>query len=212
MNKIITYDPEKLNGLTTPELFNKELKIASENDKITHITFIQTDIFNNCKNPEKFINDYKDFMTEWDLPYIFFPYYVYFNKLLPAELGKPNPKLELNIKKIKKINVVCVPAYGFLILNLEKIRSINFTFNTEYSELYYIQDLIQKCFEHNLWISNCCFLDRFESWNDLKEITTNGHYVDQEKFNKEKSVYDAKQIQYHGVQEFLNLFKGKYNL
>ena len=97
MNKIVVYDKPSLT-MGIAEYFNKELEIANKNEKITHLTFIQSDLKEQLINDTKFINDYKDFMTEYELPYIFFPYYVYFNKLLPNEMGKPNPRLEIKIK------------------------------------------------------------------------------------------------------------------
>lgn len=212
MNKIVKYEKDLGNNENFPVFLNKELTAAYNNDQVDTLTFISDDLYDNCIDPNKFINDYNDFMTIWDLPYVFFPYYIYFNKQLPDMLGKPNPRLLLNIKKTKQINVVCMPAYGFLMLDVKKLKSIDFKFNASYTELFWLQDMIEKCFQNKLWISNCCFIDRVDSWKDLKEQTIKGHYTNTEKFNKEKAEYEKLGIKYHNIQEFINIFKGKYAL
>lgn len=214
MNKIVTYNPTQIieKGLSIPAYFNQELQIAYKNEKLTSIIFIQQDLQDNLKDFNKFVNDYKQFMIEYNIPYVFFPYYIYFNKILPELIGKPNPKLDITIKKLKHINVVCAPAYGFLMLDLNKLKSINFKFDETLTELFWLQDLVEKCYQNKLWISNCCFIDRYQSWLDLKELTIKGYYINSEKYKIEKQKYDEKKIQYHGVQDFLNAFKQKYNL
>ena len=211
MNKVIVFNPSniKKNG-SIPAYFNKELSNAYTKDNLSYITFIFEDLSKNLIDQNKFISDYKEFMKKWDLPYCFFPYYVYFNKLLPELMNKPNPKFNINIKDDLPINVICSPAYGFLMLDIKKLKSINFKFNEEYTELYYLQDLIQKCFENKFWISNCCFIDRFESWKDLKEQIITGLLMNNEKFNEEKTKYDKQGFTYQSLQEFLQLLKGKY--
>lgn len=213
MNKIVTYYPTELNEQSVPQFFNKELESAYNNEKLTTLTFIQTDLYKQLKDVNQFITNYKEFIAEWNLPFVFFPYYAYFNKNIPQYLATPTPKLEIFLKnKNSKINMVVAPAYGFLMLDLQKLKSINFKFNEQYTELYYLQDLSQKCFENKLWISNCCYLDRFESWKDLTELTINGYMLNSERYNKEKEIYDKQQIQYHDIQTFLNIFKETYKL
>ena len=208
MNKIITYQQ----NINIPEFFNLELNKAYKDNKQTKLTFIQTDLLSNLKNSKDFFDKYNSFMDEWDLPYAFFPYYVYFNKLLPNELGKPNPKYIFNIKNKKKVDVITQPAYGFLILNVKKMKSINFNFNIEYSEIYYLQDMVEKCYQNNLWISNCYFIDRHESWKDLKQLTIDGKLVNVKKYNEEKEKYNKLNIQYSSPQVFIETFKRKYNI
>lgn len=208
MNKIITYQQ----NINIPEFFNLELNKAYKDNKQTKLTFIQTDLLSNLKNSKDFFDKYNSFMDEWDLPYVFFPYYVYFNKLLPNELGKPNPKYIFNIKNKKKVDVITQPVYGFLILNVKKMKSINFNFNIEYSEIYYLQDMIEKCYQNNLWISNCYFIDRHESWKDLKQLTIDGKLVNVKKYNEEKEKYNKLNIQYSSPQVFIESFKRKYNI
>lgn len=214
MNKIITYIPQEIiKTQNIPHYFNKELEKIYTNEKIDNIVFVQKDIQDNIIDFNKFVNSYTQLMTEYDLPYSFFPYYIYFNRLLPNILNIPNPKLNITIKKVKNVQVVCVPAYGFLILNVKKLKSINFKFNEELSELYWLQDMIQKCYEQKLWLSNCCFLDVPESWKMLKDYhNINGFYINGEKYKNEKANYEKQQIKYHNIQEFLNIFKGKFNI
>lgn len=214
MNKIISYVPQEIiKTKTIPQFFNQELKNAYKNDKIEYIIFMQKDVQDNIKDLNNFVDQYKNLMVDYDLPYSFYPYYIYFNRLLPNILNKPNPKLKVIIKKVKTINVVCTPGYGFLMLDVKKLKSINFEFDETLSELYWLQDLIQKCFEQKLWISNCCFLDILNSWELLKDYKTiKGYYINNEKYQKEKQIFDNKKITYHGIQEFLDLFKGKYNI
>lgn len=212
MNKIIVYNPNELKDKNIPAYLNIELNKAYANEKLSYITFIFEDLSKKLKDQNSFVTKYKTFMQEWNLPYVFFPYYVYFNKMLPNSLQRPNPKLKVNIKGKDSINVICAPAYGFLMLDLKKLKSINFVFNENYTELYYIQDLIQKCYENKFWISNCCFIDRLNSYEDLAEITLDGLTINSEKFNTEKTEYDKQGFTYQSIQEFLNILKGSFNL
>ena len=214
MNKVITYIPQEiLKTQTIPHYFNIELEKVYNDEKIDNIIFVQKDIQDNIIDFTKFIESYTQLMLEYDLPYCFYPYYIYFNRLLPNILNKPNPKLSITIKKVKKLNIICVPAYGFLVLNIKKLKSINFKFNEELTELYWLQDMIQQCFNNKLWLSNCCFLDVFESWKMTKDYyNIQGYYINGEKYKKEKENYEKQQIKYHSIQEFLDLFKGKLNI
>lgn len=213
MNKIVKFDPKKIDGKSIPEYYNQELELAYKNEKIKYITFIFNDLYDNLKDANQFINDYKVFLNDWNLPYIFFPYYAYFNKNLPNELGLPNPKLEILIKKTNtKINCVIAPTYGFLMLDITKLKTINFKFDVKYTELYYLQDLIQKCFDNKLWISNCCYIDRYNSFEDLKEINIKGYYIDSAKYNAEKAEYEKQKIQYSDINSFIKTLKEIYAL
>lgn len=215
MNKIVTYYPTELEEKSVPQFFNEELTAAYNNESLTTLTFIQTDLYKQLKDANQFINDYKAFLEEWKLPFIFFPYYAYFNKSIPQYFANPNPKLEITIKNKKrksKINMVVAPAYGFLMLDLQKLKSINFKFNEQYTELYYLQDLSQKCFENKLWISNCCYIDRYNSFEDLKEINIKGYYIDSAKYNAEKAEYEKQKIQYSDINSFVKTLKETYSL
>jgi hypothetical protein len=211
MNKIVIYDPHKLNK-TIPQYFNEILTSSYSNEKITYLTFVMQDLSEQCKDFNKFTYEYKLFLEKWNLPYVFFPYYAYFNKLIPRFLGLPNPKLAIKINENETINMIMSPAYGFLMLDIKKLKAINFKFNEDYTELFYIQDLIQKCFEAQLWCSNCCFIDRFNSWEDLNNVTLNGYMINSNKFNIEKQKYDELNITYHSPNEFVKIFKEQYKL
>ena len=186
MNKIVVYTPTAISE-SVPAFFNKELNIAYKKDKLQFITFCQQDIVDNCIDFNKFVSDYKDFMIKYDLPYVFFPYYVHFNKVLPEYIGLPNPKLEIILNGGKdKLNAISCVSYGFLMLNIKKLKEINFKFNEDLPILYYMQDLIQKCFDNKLWISNCVFIDRHESWKDLKQLTVDGYQLNSKLFKEFK--------------------------
>lgn len=211
MNKIIIYEPSKLNK-SIPAYFNEILNTTYSNEKVSYLTFVIKDLSEQCKDFNKFTLDYKLFLEKWNLPYVFFPYYVYFNKLIPHFVGLPNPKLAIKLNDNTSINMIMSPAYGFLMLDIKKLKAIDFKFNEEYTELFYIQDLVQKCFEAQYWCSNCCFIDRFNSWEDLKEVTLNGYTIESTKFNNEKESYERLGISYHSPNEFIKIFKEQYKL
>lgn len=214
MNKIITYIPQEIiKTQSIPQYFNQELEKVYKDDTVDNIIFIQKDLQDNIIDINKFIESYNQLMIDYDLPYCFYPYYLYFNKLLPNILNKPNPKINLTIKKVKNIQVVNIPAYGFLMLNVKKFKDIKFNFDQTLPELYWLQDMIQKCYEFNLWISNCCFLDVPNSWEMTKDFyNINGYHVNGDKYKKEKETYENKQIKYHTIQEFLDIFKKRCNI
>ena len=117
---------------------------------------------------EDVIQAYLDLMQELDLPFTFFPYYSTFNRVLTDSLNFINPKLMINANG-KQYPVVIQPVYGLLILDVKKIKSINFKFDQTYPEIFYLQDLIEKCFQEKLWISNCAFIDICNSNSYLKD-------------------------------------------
>lgn len=211
MKQVILYDPFSCSNV--PELFNTHLLKSYNNcdkEQEFYLILIHNDVIQNLKNSEQFFNDYISFMKKWDMPYIFFPYYAYFNKALPDMVGKPNPRVELKFKG-ETINIVNQICHGCLILNIKKLKTINFQFNTNYPILYYLQDLAEQCYQKQLWISNCWFLDRFKSWEDLIEITCNGLQIDNKKFQEQKTKYAANKVEYHPVQTFIDKFKEKFN-
>jgi hypothetical protein len=210
MNKVLTFNPTNIKYASIPEYFNAELNTVYNNEKVNFITFVYNDLYDNMQKPEEFIGKYKEFMLKYDLPFIFFPYYAYFNKILPLEMAIPNPKLEITIAKTKDvIHVVTTVASGFLMLNVKKLKSINFKFNEEFPVVFYLQDLSQKCFENKLSLSNCCYIDRKDSWKELKTQTTQGYQIATTDFNKEKEVYDKLGYAYHDLQTYINCLKEK---
>jgi thiamine pyrophosphate-dependent acetolactate synthase large subunit-like protein len=108
------------------------------------------------------------------------------------------------------VNVVNQPAYGLLIVNVQKLKSIDYKFPVEFSQLYYIQDLIEHCYQNKLWISNNKFIDMFESWKTVKSLRKATFSANMEKFNAEAEEYGKKQINYQSAQEFIDKFKEVY--
>lgn len=207
MNKLVIFDPVTKSNI--PEFLNSELEAAYKSNKVKTVTFIFSDLFDNFINANEMISKYVKFMKEWKLPYVFYPYYSYFNKAMPAELHFPNPQFEIKTNK-GTINVVNQPAYGLLIVDIKKLKSINYKFPVEFSQLYYIQDLIEQCYQNKLWISNNKFIDIFESWKNVKSLRRACYSTDIEKFNKESDEYNKKQIVYQAAQEFIDKFKEVY--
>lgn len=203
---VIIYVPQQVTSVV--ELYNKHLKNAYKSQD-EYLIFIQKDILDNLKNSEDYFEKTISFMKEWDLPYYFNPYYTYFNKVLPDMTNTPNPRIELTIKEYGTINIVNQICHGLLILDINKLKSFNFLFDTNYPVLYYLQDMVQKCYEKNLWISNCWFIDRYKSYEDLKEIKLQGYMFDGKRFQEEKAKYQKLNIQYHNVQEFIQKLKQK---
>jgi hypothetical protein len=207
MNKLVIFDPITKSNI--PEFFNSELESAYKSDKIKTVTFVFSDLFDNFNDANKTISNYVKFMNEWNLPYVFYPYYSYFNKIMPAELHFPNPQFEIKVND-KVVNVVNQPAYGLLIVNVQKLKSIDYKFPVEFSQLYYIQDLIEHCYQNKLWISNNKFIDMFESWKTVKSLRKATFSANMEKFNAEAEEYGKKQINYQSAQEFIDKFKEVY--
>jgi hypothetical protein len=213
MNKIVVFNPKELpDGKTIPEYMNETLIQCYNNEKISFLTFVYSDLYDNLKDCNGFIQKYKEFMVKYNLPYAFFPYYTFFNKLMPTSLALPNPRVRFTIEKTNdEINLVCSVAPGFLMLDVKKLKSIEFKFNTEFPVIYYFQDMAQKCFENNLWYSNCCFIDRLNSWEDLKVQTNAGITISNDKFEAEKANYDKLGYTYHDIQQVINILKEKLN-
>lgn len=209
MNKnVLVYVPSQVSSIV--QMFNKHLKNRykeiNQNENFYQI-FIHKDLNDNLKDSQQFFNDYISFMQKWDMPYCFFPYYTYFNRVLPDIVNKPNPRVKLNIKDNGEYNIVNQICHGCIILNINKLKSINFLFDKDFPTIFYLQDLVQKCYENKLWLSNCWFLDRLDSWKDLKEINCKGWTFDGNKFQEEKKKYQEKKYQYHPVQVFIENLK-----
>lgn len=205
MNKIVTYDiiNKKIN---VPKFFNEQLEKAKNVQNIDTITFIQLDLINNLKDTNKFIQEYLSLMNELDLPFIFFPYYGTFNRVMTDNLNFINPKLLINTAN-KKYPIVMQPIFGLLIVNVKKLESINFKFDEQLSEIFYIQDLAERCFKEKLWISNCAFVDIQNSNTYLKNEKAPTYQIDVELFKKEQQIYNKTQRNYAPLQEFVDTFK-----
>lgn len=205
MNKIVTYDiiNKKIN---VPKFFNEQLEKAKNVQNIDTITFIQLDLINNLKDTNKFIQEYLNLMNELDLPFTFFPYYGTFNRVMTDNLNFINPKLLINTAN-KKYPIVMQPIFGLLIVNVKKLESINFKFDEQLSEIFYIQDLAERCFKEKLWISNCAFVDIQNSNTYLKNEKAPTYQIDVELFKKEQQIYNKTQRNYAPLQEFVDTFK-----
>lgn len=205
MNKIVTYDVIN-KQMNVPKFFNEQLEKIGTNENIDTITFIQIDLLNNLNEANKFIQAYLDLMQELDLPFTFFPYYSTFNRVLTDSLNFVNPKLMINANG-KQYPVVIQPVYGLLILDVKKIKSINFKFDQAYPEIFYLQDLVEKCFQEKLWISNCAFIDICNSNSYLKDQKAKTYQINVQNFKKQQEEYNKIQRKYAPLQEFVDTFK-----
>lgn len=156
------------------QTYNNQLKNAYKDVKDNenyYLVLLNEDLKANLKDDKKFVDDYINLAEEFDLPFTFFPYYGAFNKvLIKASGGIPHPVFEVTIenKGNKVVNIIHQIAPGCLVLNLNKLKKIDFKFDTNYPTLFYLQDLVEKCYRAKLWISNCWYIDRLNSWEDLK--------------------------------------------
>lgn len=178
------------------QTYNNQLKNAYKNvadDENSYLVLLYEDLAKNLKDKDKFIDDYIAFAEKYDLPYTFFPYYGSFNRvMLQISHGIPHPFFDVTVTKMndEKINVVHQIAPGCLILNVNKLKSINFKFDQNYPTLFYIQDLVEQCYRKKLWISNCWYFDRFESWKELKDETLPASFtINAKNFQDEQKKY-----------------------
>ena len=181
---IIKYDPEKVENVA--KFFNEEIE-KYPNEK--YIMFIFNDIFNDLINSDEFFQKYKNLLERFDLPYAFYPYYIHFNKVLKKYISYPNPRMRVNINGKAAFDVINQTAYGMVILDMEKIKSINFKFNELYEKCFYIQQLIEECYKNNLYFSSCWYIDVFESYKMLKSTLKEGYKIDMKKFAEEKAKF-----------------------
>lgn len=160
------------------QTYNNQLKnayknISDEDTENSYLVLLYEDLAANLKDKDKFIDDYIAFAEEFNLPYTFFPYYSSFNKaLIKCSNGIPHPIFDTTIesKDNMRVHIIHQIAPGCLILNVNKLKSIDFKFDQNYPTMFFLQDFAEKCYRAKLWISNCWYLDRFESWKDLKTI------------------------------------------
>lgn len=198
------------------QTYNNQLKNAYKNvtdDENSYLVLINEDLKANLKDPNKFIDDYIDLAEEFNLPYTFFPYYGMFNKaLIKCSEGIPHPIFDATIEKKdnKMINITHQIAPGCLVLNVNKLKSIDFKFDTNFPTMFYLQDFVEKCYRAKLWISNCWYIDRFESWKDLKVINTESKFtVNVKNFQEEQKKYfeQFKDCKYKEAQQFIDDIK-----
>lgn len=196
-------------SLNVPNYINNIMDKESNNGVHKFAFFIQNDIFANLVDKYKIFDDYVEFMKKWDIPFVMYPYYIHMNSVLPSTNNIPNPNLRLTINSTIT-DVLNFPAYGFLGINIEKANKINFRFDNNYPVMFYLQDMMQKFYENNLTLSNCCYLDIPESWKYFKTHKTDGYHADINKFNEEKKKYHSTEYKYLAMNDFIEKFKEKY--
>lgn len=199
------------------QTFNNQLKNAYKNIKDddtenTYLILLNEDLQKKLKNKDQFINNYITHAEEFDLPYTFFPYYGAFNKvMLQITPGIPHPVFELTLEEKGGgvINLVHQIAPGCLILNVNKLKKINFKFDQNFPSIFYLQDLVEKCYRAKLWISNCWYVDRLNSWKEVNDLdSTQIHPVNPKNFQQEqKRYFEGKDYKYKEAQQFINDFK-----
>lgn len=206
--KIISFDPEKEKKI--PEFFNKNIDENSGKEK--YLMFIFNDIYESIKNVDELVKKYTEFMDRYNLPYVFYPYYVHFNKIFPDSIGYPNPRAHVLVSKNNdQLDIISNPAYGLIIINIEKMNEINFRFNTKYSRAFYIQNLINECFKHKLWISSHYFIDVKNSYT-LFELKNNGYVIPSNEFLKEKEEFRQEtEMKPESINDFINSLKTYLN-
>lgn len=197
-------------NFNVPAHINKVLNKESTNNN-KYAFFLQNDIFANLIDKDKIFVEYVEFMKKWDLPYVMFPYYIHMNSVLPDLNNIPNPTLRLTING-NTTDVLNYPAYGFLGIDIQKLKNINFTFKETYPVMFYLQDLMEECYTNNLTLSNCCYLDIPHSNKFFKMHSTDGYHADINKFNEEKQVYHKTEYKYVTMNEFVEKFSKKYSV
>lgn len=200
------------------QTYNNQLKnayksISKEDTQNTYLILLNEDLMRKLKNKDQFIDDYIALAEEFDLPYTFFPYYGNFNKvMIQISPGIPHPIFEITLEKRnnKVINITHQIAPGCLVLNVNKLKSINFKFDQNYSAIFYLQDLVEKCYRAKLWISNCWYIDRLHSWEDVEGLDlTQSHPINPKTFQAEQKKYfeTNKDLKFKEAQPFIDDLK-----
>jgi len=206
---VVTYNPEKTDNV--PAMMNKHL---AENKDEKYILFIFEEIYKHVKDKTEFVRKYENLMKDVDLPYAFFPYYLHFNKILPDSAAKPSPRAHVTVTdKNLKFDIVAQPAFGMLLVDVQKLNSINFKFNEEYKFIFYLQDLIKKCHENKIGYSSSYFLDVTNSYELFDDSFNSGFFAYPFKdFVEEKKKYieKEKQPEFEQINSFIELLKTKF--
>ena len=180
------------------QTYNNQLKNAykdiKDDDVENHyLVLLYEDLAANLIDRDKFIEDYINLAEEFNLPYTFFPYYGLFNKvLIKCSNGLPHPVFEITLtnKNNKVIDISHQIAPGCIVLNVNMLKKIDFKFDQNYPTVFYLQDLVEKCYREKLWISNCWYIDRHESWKDLKNISNSCKFgINNKNFAAEQKKY-----------------------
>lgn len=198
------------------QTYNNQLKNAYKDvndDETSYLVLLNEDLKANLKDDKKFIDDYITLAEEFKLPYTFFPYYGAFNKaMIKCSNGIPHPIFEatINQKGDEVYDIIHQISPGCIVLNLNMLKKIDFKFDTNYPTIFYLQDLVEKCYRAKLWISNCWYIDRHESWKDLKTVSLNVKFgINNKNFVGEQKKYfeEHKDCKFKEAQDFLNDFR-----
>ena len=96
-----------------------------------------------------------------------------------------------------------------LILDIEKLNSINFKFNENYKLCFYIQDLVETCFQNNLYFSPSFFLDVQNSSSMVKSSFKEGYFINANEFKQEKEKFYSEHPQSNQeAKDFIEKLKG----
>ena len=200
-------NPNELENI--PQYLNQVI-LNNKNEK--YIMFIFNDLYEHIINKEEFYERYCDLLKTYDLPYAFYPYYIHFNKILQNFASIPYPKMRCTSTNKESFDVVNQTAYGMLIIDNEKIKKINFKFNELFKKAFYIQELIEICFQKKLTISNSWYIDVYKSSEMIDDSMKNGFVIDVKDFAEEKTKFFNlfNQNQPESGNEFIQKIKERY--
>lgn len=201
--KLISY---KAGSINVPKRINEELDKEYVEQTCEYLIFSQIDVLENAKDKNQLCDEYVKFMDNWKIPFVTYYYYGRFNCIMPDTINRPNPKLIINTKK-GRCAVISQPAYGFLVLNISMLKSKNIKMDDTYPEIFYLQDLAEKCMKEGLWVSNNTFIEMDKSWELFKTHKNDGYAIDIAKFTSEKNRYNQIPRDYKPLQFFIEAFK-----
>ena len=205
--KVIHYNLKTVDNAA--KFFNEQI---AENKDERYIMFIYDDIYEKAKDINEVARKYEELLVRLDVPYAFFPYYLHFNKILPAHVGKPSPRMSVTLQDKFVFDVVQEPAFGMLVVDSQKLRSMNFTFNEKYKICFYIQDLIATCHKNNTYFSNTFFVDVHDSYDLFKDNFSNGESIQSKIFLEEKNEFfkEHAEDKHESINDYLANLKNRY--
>lgn len=191
-----------------PKFLNESIE-KNLNEK--YLMFVFNDLYEQLINKDVFFEKYCELLKEYDLPFAFYPYYIHFNKVLSSNISLANPKMRVSNKRLF-FDVINQTSYGMLIIDIEKLKSINFKFNESYKKAFYMQELIEVCFEKKLYFSNSWFIDVFKSFDLVKSNMKDGYKIDPKIFMEEKAKFFSvfKQTQPESGNDFIGKIREHY--
>ena len=204
---IIIINPNEQKNI--PKFLNETIE-NNQNEK--YIMFIFNDLYEHIIDKDLFFNKYYELLKTYDLPYAFYPYYIHFNKALTSFISIANPKMRVEVKEKLSFDVINQTAYGMLIIDTEKLKEINFKFNETYAIAFYIQELIEECYNKNLYISNSWFIDVYKSYEMIDSNMKDGFKINPKDFTEEKAKFFSvyKQNQPEQGNDFIKKFQEHY--